>query len=101
MSQAAATHPTPEQLAAFVRGSLNHAEDEQIEVHVASCDECTHTLSALSDDTIVGLLRQPAAPSWEQATLPPVGELTSAEEGRAPRKVVPPELVDHPRYEVL
>ena len=83
MTQPASTvHPSQQQLADFVRGALNDAEDQEVEAHVAGCRECSHTLSGLSDDTIVGLLRQgdPAARGTTE---------------------LPPELANHSRYQIL
>ncbi len=76
-------HPSPNQLAAFARGGLSDQDEQQIETHLAGCDSCCRTLSGLSDDTIVGLLRDDQAAGGETIAPSP-----------------PPELANHPRYEL-
>jgi uncharacterized protein (TIGR03067 family) len=94
-------HPDPDRLAAFRLGKVGEDELAEIESHVARCDRCCRSLKGLPDDSFVSLVRQltgrtPATPSskreatWDQAD-------TMTE----PEPEVPPDLRDHPRYQIL
>jgi eukaryotic-like serine/threonine-protein kinase len=82
------THPTADTLAAFNSGSLPDSARAAVEEHIANCDSCCAALGSLSDDRIVGLARLAAK------ELPATAMMLDLPE-------VPPELVDHPRYQVL
>lgn len=99
------THPAPEKLAAFRLGKLDEGELDAIERHVAECDSCCRSLKALPDDSFVSLVRDATgttlardstpgadkgAPTWDQT------ETLSCQTVE-----VPPDLRDHPRYEIL
>jgi hypothetical protein len=77
-------HPTPDQLAAFDSGTLPDAVRERVERHVAGCASCCRLLEQLPEDTFAARVRTLASP------------LTNG-----PTAGVPPELLDHPRIEIL
>ena len=92
MNQPASKHPDGQQLADYGLGRLEPTESGEIERHVASCDSCCETLAKLTSDTLLELVRATGATTTD-----------------GHRKVIwspedleiPPQLVDHPRYEIL
>ncbi len=94
-------HPGPDQLAAFRLGKLSDADFAAFEEHVAGCDDCCRQLKNLPDDSFVCLVRQstdptPAAPADRGTRTWTAGDtLTEAVPD------LPPELYDHPRYQIL
>jgi serine/threonine protein kinase/putative intracellular protease/amidase len=81
-------HPKPETLAAFNNGTLAEADRIQVERHVTSCDSCCSALAGLSDDRLIGIVRQAAADPAATAAMVDVPDL-------------PPELVNHPKYRII
>ncbi|MBC8869445.1 MAG: protein kinase [Planctomycetes bacterium] len=116
-------HPTEKELTAYARGELAEIEEKWIEDHILECSKCSEALDDVSNDSIVSLLRQSESPDADETDFwpPPQPEEvethstlhqdTSApskdptQESSASRRVegfdLPPELVDHPRYDVL
>lgn len=96
-----ATHPTPEQLAAFRLGKLSDAELDEIEQHVAECDSCCGILRDVPDDSFVSLVRycKNTTPHFDA----PHAAVTWAEHDTASDQEfdVPEDLRNHPRYEIL
>ena len=86
------SHPTPEQLAAFVQGRLSPAEQTTLEEHIAGCEACCRKMQAAPDDTLLGQLRGSATPLHLSR---PAGVSQQA------AQEVPPELIDHPRYRIV
>src|SRR5262245_58733509 len=72
-----AAHPTPDQLAAFDAGTLPDPVRERVERHVVGCETCCRLLESLPEDPLSARVRSLAVP------------------------VVPDELRDHPRVEIL
>jgi WD40 repeat protein len=107
MNNVLSAHPGQERLAAFRVGKVSPEELTEIEHHLADCPSCCQSLKALPDDSLIDRLREAVS----AATLQP--EATPAESrdqagGRtydwalpAPAVAVPPELADHPRYQIL
>jgi hypothetical protein len=83
-------HPTPDQLAAFDAGRLRAADAGAVERHVAGCPDCCRALEELPEDDLAALMRTSAGGT----TLGHRGAVAAADE-------IPPELVNHPRYEIL
>jgi len=81
-------HPTADTLAAFNCGALTATERAGVEEHISGCDSCCAALASLSEDRLVGLARKAGA------QLPPTAGMIDIPD-------VPPELIDHPRYQVL
>jgi WD40 repeat protein/tRNA A-37 threonylcarbamoyl transferase component Bud32 len=78
MSRADPSHPSREELAAFLDGRLSRAELDALEPHISACEECCAVLVQLPTDPLAQKLRTAGA---EPAT--------------------PDDLVDHPRYRLL
>lgn len=95
-------HPDKDQLLAFGLGKLVAAEAERIAQHLDDCDTCSETLVDLADDTFVVLVRQSPAPERGAATAEPatVGVASVSDESSGDLRSLPPELRDHPRYEI-
>lgn len=90
------THPSREQLSAYNLGQLPPDEAITIENHISECEPCCDTIISLSsDDTFVGLLKDARQLVVDenldhQGAKPP-----------SPHGEFPPELADHPRYEIV
>src|SRR5262245_10442309 len=91
--ETSASHPSPEQLAAFDRGQLTGPESSQVEQHVAACAACCALLENLPADSLLPLLRD------AQPTPAPGGNESVAEP--VPIADVPAALANHPRYRIL
>jgi serine/threonine protein kinase len=87
-------HPRAEELQAFGQGRLDPTSAAVVERHVAACDSCCRLLEDAPADSFVNQLRH-AGPAAQASTADATG-VTLAEPA-----VIPPELVDHPRYRVL
>lgn len=105
MSASSLTHPDKERLIAFGLGKLDLDDAVDIETHLNECDDCCDTLLNLKDDTFIGLVRQsadsildrPVADGhFNSTTTAPFPSLPAAD-----LDLVPGELRDHPRYQVL
>src|SRR5271154_2536651 len=100
-----ATQPAPEKLAAFRLGKLGEAGSGEIERHVADCDSCCRSLKTLPDDSFVSLVRQATDTTMANDSTPGAdkGAPTSDQTETLTCQVVevPPDLRDHPRYEIL
>jgi serine/threonine-protein kinase len=96
MAKVTTNHPTPDQLQAFVRGSLGPAEQSVIEQHVSHCAQCCDTLRAVPDDTLVEKLRN-ANTSVDGSLLRGVKTKFAG----ATDNELPKELADHPRYRIV
>jgi serine/threonine protein kinase len=110
-------HPAPERLAAFLTGRLDDGELLQIETHLSDCESCRVVLESLPDGSLDIVLRSPppsdairpgatvAVPTPEvrrtAATLPPAPQPASAAFDETSLAKLPPDLINHSRYEVL
>jgi serine/threonine-protein kinase len=90
------THPTPKTLAAFASGDLLPAELAEVAKHLGGCSACCAAIAKLPGNTFTGSAR--AAGSAK--TPSPYAPTTPS---AAPTLVdlIPPALVDHPRYKIL
>jgi hypothetical protein len=87
-----ATHPNPDQLAAFRLGTLGEVDADAIARHLGDCEVCREAVDAMPADSFVGLLR-----SLRSTTPLPAGggldQLKTAEP--------PPELLGYPKYRIV
>lgn len=88
MAVQSVVHPTAETLSAFNIGALADAERVAVESHIATCDACCSKLASLSEDRLVGLVRQAAV------EMPATSAMLDVPDG-------PPELVGHERYQII
>ena len=80
-------HPDPGRLAAYIVGRLDEGTAAEVASHLAGCSPCRDRLASLpNDDPLANLLRSLPVEIRRQA---------------GADAAVPPELVGHPRYEVL
>ena len=100
-------HPSEIQLAAFSQGRLPESEMAVVEAHVAECSSCCECIRQAPDDKL-GLLARAAhgAPAETIILQGPDADtgdapLSSVPAADSETPAVPPELVDHPRYEIL
>jgi serine/threonine protein kinase len=106
MGATAAVHPTDQTLQSYGLGKLDDVSSASVSQHLERCDSCRRRVAELSSDEFLGRLRKAqvmpdkAASGWSPSV--------SSTEG-APRPAVPPppadtlppELVDHPDYEIV
>ncbi len=108
MKQAQASHPSSEQLLAFGQGRLDPTASGAIERHIESCETCCQVLRSVPNDTLVDVLRAGLAEGGEAGdgdfVLRSDVEFTTQAGGpadSAANRTVPPELAEHPRYQVI
>jgi eukaryotic-like serine/threonine-protein kinase len=87
-------HPSVSQLSAFAAGQLAAADQAALNSHLAECHDCRQALEVLprGSELLSGYQALPRAG--------PAGAPGVTEDYR-PEPVVPPDLRNHPRYEVL
>jgi hypothetical protein len=98
---ARATHPTPQELAGFVRGTLADADFAAVEEHLLVCDACVRSLEEPPEDALLRLARQSATAfgpathaGAENGTVPPPPRAPGGDD-------IPALLAGHTRYRVL
>ncbi len=104
----AAVHPSDQTLNAYGLGKLDLASAGTVSKHLEDCDSCQCRVAELSSDEFLGRLRNAQLKSDKSAAdwSPSFG--VSATEGARgpvapppPVDTFPPELVDHPDYEIV
>jgi serine/threonine protein kinase len=110
-------HPAPERLAAYLYGRLDDDESLHVEKHLSDCDGCRLVLELLPDGSLDVMLRSPppsdairpeatvGLPTPDvggtAATPPPLPHPVFAAFEETSQAKLPPDLVNHSRYEVL
>lgn len=98
-------HPAPEVLRALVAGQLDSAAADAAFTHLESCTACRETAAALSGDSFLRRLRAARPPGSTTAVARGAGDTQRSEAGTPTVTHVPsdlpPELRDHPQYEVV
>ena len=91
------THPSDEELNAYILGHLPQAMAVGIDSHISECDACCETIAGFTtDDDFVDLLQEARDDATDE-TFAADGTPTSAESMPS----IPKPLLDHPRYEVF
>src|SRR2546422_2519908 len=104
MNQLNLTHPASEDLVAFGLGRLDEAASTAVEEHLAACETCRTAVESAPVDSFVAKVRasQPRTEAESAAAASSVaGERTQAQVAGRVSTAVPPELTQHPRYQVL
>src|SRR5262245_53812134 len=102
MRSAAELHPSPEDLQAFVLGTLADDAGSAVEEHLANCHGCQEEAAAVPADTLVTLLRTVQTRLDSLAPTPVAASDTLAWEPLpVDPSVPPPALADHPRYRLI
>jgi serine/threonine protein kinase/formylglycine-generating enzyme required for sulfatase activity len=114
MERQALLHPADETLVSYGLGKLGDTLAESVNKHLEQCDPCRRRVAELSSDSFVGRLRdaQPRlgdAPTRPKTIVEPEPPRQSPAAGKPPATAtppvssgkLPPELVNHPQYEVL
>ncbi|HUE14203.1 MAG TPA: SUMF1/EgtB/PvdO family nonheme iron enzyme [Planctomycetaceae bacterium] len=114
MERQASVHPADETLVSYGLGKLDETLAESVNKHLEQCDPCRQRVAQLSSDSFVGRLRE-ARPQPGHARLRPktiaepdpplpsraAGKQVSSVNPPVSNDALPPELADHPQYEVL
>ncbi len=100
------SHPPADALRAFGLGQLDVASAEGLLRHLESCPECRHIVAGISGDDFLRRLPQAhgrdATPApGKPMAVPPAGPRPPSAPRPAAVRDLPPELADHPQYEVL
>jgi C-terminal peptidase prc len=93
-----AVHPSADVLRAFGLGKLDASSFEVVMDHLSQCEDCRKEVAALTSDDFLDRLRQAHAHS---STSTPLKTLAEAAQGPTTPFNLPPELANHPDYEVL
>ena len=102
-----ALHPTDETLDAFGLGKLDDRSAVAVSQHLESCSSCRQRVAELTSDTFLDHFRgagaRPESPTPTGSSLAEVPTLDVGPAARSPAPIgtLPPELVNHPDYEVL
>jgi tRNA A-37 threonylcarbamoyl transferase component Bud32 len=97
------THPSADALFEFAMGKLDDRTAAVITSHIDSCPECCRAVAALSSDDFLDRLRQAHIPhtSTPAPAESPTGAAHAPKLAASPIANLPPELANHPQYEVL
>ena len=92
---------------AYGLGKLDDASAESVSKHLEDCDSCQRRVAELSSDEFLGRLQNAQVKSDKSAADWPPSGASSTEGARGPVvppppvDTLPPELVDHPDYEIV
>ncbi len=108
MGATAAVHPNDQNLQAYSLGKLDDASAESVSKHLSSCPDCERRVAEMSSDSFLGRLRGAQGAPETSATggrSQLGGSFTDGGPAVAivppPVDTLPPELVDHPDYEIV
>src|SRR4051794_26204022 len=94
-------HPSDPVLKSYGLGKLDNNSAEAVGSHLESCPECRRRVGELSGDSFLGRPRdahEPAGGPGPSSSSARAGRETT---GAFRSETLPPELVDHPDYEIL
>ena len=107
MGATAAAHPTDPALRAYGLGKLDDAAAHSISKHLEHCESCQRRVAELSSDEFLGRLQnaqvksdRPAA-GWSPFGVSAADGIRESVVPPPPADTLPPELVDHPDYEIV
>ena len=107
MGATAAVHPSDQTLHSYGLGKLDDVSSESVSKHLEGCDSCQRRVAELSSDEFLGRLREAQVKS-DKATSGWSPSDPSSTEGNMgasvpppPAETLPPELVDHPDWEII
>jgi len=108
MDSRASVHPADETLVWYGLGKLDDTMAEGVNRHLANCPDCRRRIAEMSSKRPAGRPRNVQArpesrSGGEQRPRTPAatGEPASANPSRLVAKDLPPDLANHPQYEVL
>src|SRR4051794_9988176 len=107
MGAIAAVHPTDQILQSYGLGKLDDASSVSVSKHLEGCDSCQRRVAELSSDDFLGRLRNAqikpdkSATSWSPSAASSTEGTPSPVVPPPPADTLPPELVDHPDYEIV
>ena len=101
-------HPSPDTLRAFGLGKLDDLLSETVMAHIDTCPDCRQQVGALTGDSFLDRLRQAHHSSSTPAPAKSLAEVgrdvqrnPAAVPSSTPIPDLPPELANHPQYEIL
>ena len=106
MGATAAVHPADPILQAYGLGKLDDVSSASVSKHLEGCDSCQRRVAELTSDEFLGRLRKaqvvPDKPTsgWSPSVSSTEGPSPPVSTPQ-PFDALPPELVDHPDYEIV
>jgi serine/threonine protein kinase len=102
----AATHPSPQDLAAFGSGKLSDDAALAIASHLEDCLACRRAVESAASDSFVVEVRaaKPGGSSLPPGVSPAAmgaGQSVPEAQAASPPENVPPELANHPKYRIV
>ncbi len=107
MGATAAVHPSDQTLSAYGLGKLDDLSAESVGKHLESCPDCQRRVAELSSDEFLERLQNAQVTSDNSVAGRSPSGGSSAQGARSavppppPVDTLPPELVDHPDYEIV
>ena len=107
MGATAAVHPADPILQAYGLGKLDDVSSASVSKHLEACDSCQRRVAELSSDEFLGRLQQAqvkpdkAASGWSPSAASSTEGTSGPVVPPPPADTLPPELVDHPDYEII
>lgn len=106
MNPSQSLHPTDQALHAYGLGELDDGAAESLGKHLESCPACRNRVAELTPDSFLGRVRdaqgRPESPAAVVSSVATTSRLRDrpGSPARPPASTLPPELVDHPDYEI-
>jgi serine/threonine protein kinase len=103
----AVAHPPDEVLQSFGMGKLDDVSSESVSQHLEGCDPCQRRVAELSSDDFLGRLQKAGvvpdnvASGWSPSAASSTEEVPSVYVPCPSADTLPPELADHPDWEII
>jgi formylglycine-generating enzyme required for sulfatase activity/serine/threonine protein kinase len=107
MGATAAVHPADPTLQAYGLGKLDDVSSASVRKHLEGCDTCQRRVAELTSDEFLGRLQKAhiktdtAISGWSQSAGSSTEGASRSVVPPPPVDTLPPELVDHPDYEIV
>ena len=102
-----AVHPSDPILQAYGLGKLDDVSSQSVSQHVEGCDSCQRRVAELSSDDFLGRLQKAQVKpdkgmsGWTSSSASSTESAPTAFVPPPPADTLPPELVDHPDWEIV
>jgi formylglycine-generating enzyme required for sulfatase activity/serine/threonine protein kinase len=105
MAPAPSAHPTRKVLSSFGLGKLDEGSAAVVNKHLERCPDCRSQVAEMSADSFLGRVREAqipplAKPGQSRTSSKTPGQPGAKHSAPPPSTTLPPELADHPDYEI-